>query len=120
MTMIPWKSSKRAIEAVLTTLPRNEQFHYPIRHGSMRVGLYSPQDVDDQTPHTQDELYIIASGSGWFVKGTQRVPCEPQDVLFVEAGVAHRFENFSDDFSAWVIFWGPQGGEENRDGEIGE
>jgi mannose-6-phosphate isomerase-like protein (cupin superfamily) len=106
-----WQNSKAGIEAILATLPMNEQFHYPIRHGSMRVGLYAPKGVDNQKPHDQDELYIIASGTGWFVKGNDRVAFAPQDVLFVEAGVAHRFEDFSDDFSTWVVFWGPKGGE---------
>lgn len=110
-TDMGWQSSKSAIEAVLATRPDKEQFHYPIRHGSMRVGLYAPKGEDDQTPHTQDELYIIASGTGWFVKGDTRVHFAPQDVLFVEASIEHRFENFTDDFSAWVIFWGPEGGE---------
>jgi len=32
-------------------------------------------------------------------------------MLFVPAGVEHRFENFSDDFATWVIFYGPEGGE---------
>jgi len=77
----------------------------------MRVGLYAPKGTDDQTPHDQDELYIIASGSGWFVKGMDRIAFAPQDVLFVEAGVDHRFEDFSGDFSTWVVFWGPTGGE---------
>jgi hypothetical protein len=25
--------------------------------------------------------------------------------------VPHRFENFTDDFGTWVIFYGPEGGE---------
>lgn len=106
-----WKSSKADILQHLATQPVERQFHYPILHGSMRVGLYAPRGEDDQTPHTQDELYIIASGTGWFVKGDTRVHFAPQDVLFVEAGIEHRFENFTDDFSTWVIFWGPEGGE---------
>jgi mannose-6-phosphate isomerase-like protein (cupin superfamily) len=106
-----WKSSQAAIETVLKTLPRDGQFHYPIRHGSMRVGLYAPRTTDDQTPHGQDELYIIASGTGWFVKGTERVAFQPRDVLLVEAGCVHRFEEFSSDFATWVVFWGPAGGE---------
>lgn len=106
-----WQSSKNAIEAILATQTADQQFHYPIRHGTMRVGLYVPREKDDQTPHEQDELYIIASGNGWFVKGSDRVAFAPNDVLFVEAGIAHRFEEFSDDFATWVIFWGPSSGE---------
>ena len=35
----------------------------------------------------------------------------PGDALFVPADVEHRFEEFSDDLSMWVVFWGPAGGE---------
>ena len=31
--------------------------------------------------------------------------------FFVPAGAVHRFENFLPDFSTWVVFWGPRGGE---------
>lgn len=81
------------------------------RHGSMNVEIYKPIKIDTQEPHTQDELYVIASGSGYFVNGDSREPFETGEVLFVPAGVEHRFEEFSDDFSAWVIFYGPEGGE---------
>jgi mannose-6-phosphate isomerase-like protein (cupin superfamily) len=84
---------------------------YPIRHGSMRVGLYAPRGTDPQVPHTQDEVYIVQSGSGTFAKGEERRPFKAGDVIFVEAGIAHRFEDFGDDFETWVVFWGPDGGE---------
>lgn len=80
-------------------------------HGSMSVELYQPIEIDTQEPHSQDELYVIASGSGHFVNGDKRHPFETGEVLFVPAGVEHRFEDFSADFSAWVIFYGPEGGE---------
>lgn len=43
----------------------------------------------------------------------KRLPGAPAagDTLFVAAGVTHRFEQFSDDFVTWVVFYGPQGGE---------
>ena len=43
--------------------------------------------------------------------GEERHPFNAGDLLFVPAGVVHRFEDFSDDFSTWVIFYGPEGGE---------
>ena len=86
-------------------------YHYPIRHGSMRVGVYAPRGRDPQQPHTQDEIYIVINGSGTFVKGDERRPFRPGDVIFVEAGVVHRFEDFSEDFETWVVFYGPEGGE---------
>ena len=55
---------------------------------------------------------MVASGRGEFVsEGGGRVSFGPNDLLFAAAGVAHRFENFSDDFAVWVLFYGPEGGE---------
>jgi quercetin dioxygenase-like cupin family protein len=48
------------------------------------------------------------------VNGPARERFAPGDVLFVPAGTIHRFEEFTDDFRTWVIFYGPPGGE--RDG----
>lgn len=81
------------------------------RHGSLEVEYYKPDGVDRQTPHTRDELYVIASGAGFFVHEGQRQPVEVGEVLFVPAGDDHRFVDFTDDFATWVVFYGPEGGE---------
>jgi hypothetical protein len=52
-------------------------------------------------------LLIVASGSGTFRRGEERAPFQPGDFLFVAAGVPHRFEEFTDDFQTWVLFFGP-------------
>ena len=83
-------------------------------HGRMQVRFYAPRGVDRQTPHTQDELYVVVQGSGSFVCGDQRTAFGPGDVLFAPAGAVHRFEDFGDDFGVWVIFYGPEGGEAPR------
>jgi mannose-6-phosphate isomerase-like protein (cupin superfamily) len=80
------------------------------RRGPLSVELFAPRGVDTQKPHAQDELYIVARGSGEFVNGPRRHPFGPGDVMFVPAGIVHRFENFSDDFLVWVVFCGPEGG----------
>ena len=110
MTDTDWTFS---LESALAALPDDpdRRFAYPIRHGSMRVGIYAPAGTDGQAPHEQDELYIVASGSGTFVKKGERRPFKAGDAIFVEAHAPHRFEDFSEDFATWVIFWGPKGGE---------
>jgi mannose-6-phosphate isomerase-like protein (cupin superfamily) len=80
-------------------------------HGTMLAKLYCPRGEDLQKPHTRDEVYIVASGSGTFVAGNKRHPFAPGDFLFVPAHVVHRFENFTDDLKLWVVFYGPEGGE---------
>jgi mannose-6-phosphate isomerase-like protein (cupin superfamily) len=81
------------------------------KHGSLRVKLYKPNGIDHQKPHTQDEIYVVISGKGFFVKGGERKPFEPGEVLFAPAGEEHRFESFREDFATWVFFYGPEGGE---------
>lgn len=81
------------------------------QHGTLVVEYYAPKDVDPQEPHTRDEVYVVVAGSGWFVHEGERQPFEAGEVLFVPAGDAHRFEDFTDDFATWVLFYGPEGGE---------
>ena len=84
---------------------------FVFEHGTLQVKMYRPQKQDLQKPHARDELYFIAGGTGQFVNGGDRHAFGPGDVLFVPAGVVHRFEAFSDDFCTWVVFYGPEGGE---------
>jgi len=89
----------------------NQLFLELFTHGTLSVEVYRPLSIDLQKPHEKDELYVIISGTGEFFCGGDRQPFKPGDMLFVPAGVDHRFENFSDDFATWVIFYGPKGGE---------
>jgi mannose-6-phosphate isomerase-like protein (cupin superfamily) len=91
--------------------PQNEDVVAVFEHGSLVIKLYAPRGIDDQTPHSRDEIYVIARGTGEFVCGESRQPFAPEDVFFAAAGIAHRFENFTDDFAVWVFFYGPEGGE---------
>jgi len=81
------------------------------QHGSLLLKLFAPRGNDPQQPHVRDEIYLVAQGRGWFVNGPVRHPFATGDVLFVPAGVVHRFEDFSDDMVLWVVFYGPDGGE---------
>jgi mannose-6-phosphate isomerase-like protein (cupin superfamily) len=81
------------------------------RHGTLTVKLYAPRGNDPQTPHTRDEIYVIASGTGRFLRGAEEISFGVGDVLFVAAGEEHRFVEFTEDFATWVFFYGPEGGE---------
>src|SRR5947207_1031257 len=91
--------------------PDGERFVEAFRHGTLIVELYAPRGHDPQTPHDRDELYFVVSGAGEFVVAGERRRFAAGDALFVAAHVEHRFENFSADFAAWVVFYGPPGGE---------
>jgi mannose-6-phosphate isomerase-like protein (cupin superfamily) len=90
---------------------QGERYVELFQHGSLSVELYAPRGTDPQTPHTRDEVYVVIEGSGSFRNGTERHRFERGDVLFVAAGVEHRFEEFTDDLAVWVFFYGPEGGE---------
>jgi mannose-6-phosphate isomerase-like protein (cupin superfamily) len=79
--------------------------------GSVVVEMYSPVGADPQKPHTRDELYFVTRGSGKFFDGQKRHSVASGSFIFVAAGQVHRFEDFSDDFVVWVVFYGPEGGE---------
>jgi mannose-6-phosphate isomerase-like protein (cupin superfamily) len=91
--------------------PNGERFTAMLEHGSLVVELYAPRGSDPQMPHTRDEVYVIVTGEGFFVNGASRESFGPGDLLFVPAGVVHRFEDFTDDLTVWVMFYGPEGGE---------
>lgn len=100
-------------EEMLAKIPEEAsvRFHIGLERGTLKVELYVPRGEDLQKPHEQDECYIVTRGHGQFIMGEQTVDFKPMDFLFVPAGVPHRFVNFGDEMEAWVIFYGPPGGE---------
>jgi mannose-6-phosphate isomerase-like protein (cupin superfamily) len=101
------------LEDGLTRLPGpgGERFAELLKHGTLSVELYAPHRTDPQQPHSRDEVYVVVSGTGRFLRGDEQVVFERGDVLFVAAGQVHRFVDFSQDFVTWVFFYGPEGGE---------
>jgi mannose-6-phosphate isomerase-like protein (cupin superfamily) len=108
-----------SLRAAMKALPTadGKPFAELFRHGSLTVEIYAPRGRDTQQPHTRDEVYLVAQGHGVYVVAEQRVNFVAGDVLFAAAGEVHRFEEFSDDFYAWVLFYGPEGGEAAQDPE---
>jgi mannose-6-phosphate isomerase-like protein (cupin superfamily) len=106
-------TERHTVERALELVSGSDDGAYGVllKHGTMELGFYRPDGIDPQQPHTRDEIYIVQSGSGFFVCGDDRRPFEAGEALFVPAGVVHRFEAFSADFAAWVVFYGPEGGE---------
>lgn len=79
--------------------------------GTLEAELYTPEGRDPQKPHSRDEVYVVAAGNAMFFDGNERHPVSVGSFVFVPAGSEHRFEDFSQDFSVWVFFYGPEGGE---------
>jgi mannose-6-phosphate isomerase-like protein (cupin superfamily) len=97
-------------------IPEGRRSAELMRRGTMTLRYYAPQGSDLQTPHDQDEVYIVQSGRGTVASSPdegrlEQRPFGPGDAIFVPAGHVHRFVDFASDFAVWVVFWGPVGGE---------
>ncbi len=102
---LPFPATEKWPEGVWDTIS--------MQHGSMSLILFAPQNHDYQTPHQQDEIYVVFRGNGKLVAPDKTVSFLSGDVLFVPARQEHRFEEFSDDLILWAVFYGPNGGETN-------
>jgi mannose-6-phosphate isomerase-like protein (cupin superfamily) len=91
--------------------PAGEHSVSLLRHGTLHVKLSLPVRPNVQTPHEQDEVYVIVRGHGVLVHDGNRDQCQPGDLMFIAAGTDHHFEDFTDDLAVWVVFFGPPGGE---------
>jgi mannose-6-phosphate isomerase-like protein (cupin superfamily) len=59
-----------------------------------------------QVPHQRDELYFVAAGTGRYRVEDRMTQVGAGDVLFCGAHVKHGFEDMSNNFSVWVLFYG--------------
>src|ERR1700734_3011232 len=65
----------------------------PLRVADLSVGTYSVRrgGADDQTPHTEDEIYVVTAGQATLEAGGQRARVGPGAVIYVAAGGGDRF-----------------------------
>jgi quercetin dioxygenase-like cupin family protein len=77
-----------------------------LRVPSLSVGLYVlPAGASDpQQPHTEDEVYHVVSGKGHIRVGAEDRAVGAGTVVFVEAGVDHRFYDIEEDLTVLVFF----------------
>lgn len=80
-------------------------FTTAFRRRNITLEFFAPRGTDYQTPHEEDEFYFIVKGAGDLVIEGERFSCAVGDALFVPAKAAHRFENFTEDFATWVVFF---------------
>jgi len=111
MQQIEAPPALRLAEALSRVPTTGEPFARLFEHGTLVIGMYAPRDVDLQTPHARDEVYVVVAGMAEFFYGNGRRPVASGDFLFVPDFAPHRFASMSDDFATWVIFYGPEGGE---------
>jgi mannose-6-phosphate isomerase-like protein (cupin superfamily) len=83
-----------------------EVFRAPGASLSLTVARWPAGSVDDQRPHTEDEVYYVAGGRAVLTIGEEGVRVTRGTVAFVAAGVEHRFSEISEDLEV-LVFWSP-------------
>ncbi len=91
--------------------PAGERSVPVLQRGTLDVKLSLPVPPNEQTPHAQDEIYVILRGRGVLIHDGKRESFESGDILFVAAGTEHHYAEFTEDLALWRVFYGPGGGE---------
>lgn len=83
-----------------------------LRKASMSLGLYvlPAGALDGQSPHEEDEAYVVIAGSGRFTAAEETREVVAGDVLFVAAGVQYHFHDIAEELRLIVLFAPPESG----------
>jgi len=72
----------------------------------LSVGTYCipAGGIDEQSPHTEDEIYIVTAGQAKLAAGGEVAEVQPGSVVYVPAGEVHRFTDIAEDLVVLVVF----------------
>jgi mannose-6-phosphate isomerase-like protein (cupin superfamily) len=81
-----------------------------LRESTMSAGVYGlpVNGVDPQLPHAEDELYVVIDGRAVIRVADETSPVGPGSVVFVPAGVPHKFEDITEALRVLVLFAPPE------------
>jgi quercetin dioxygenase-like cupin family protein len=84
----------------------NQRWGEFLRVPSLSMGLYRLKtgQVDEQQPHTEDEVYLVLSGKASFRTSGQEQTVVFGSLIFVEKNVEHRFVDITEDLTVLVFF----------------
>jgi mannose-6-phosphate isomerase-like protein (cupin superfamily) len=77
-----------------------------LRVPDLSAGLYAlpAGAADPQRPHREDEVYLVTTGRGSIRVGAEDHAVGPGTLIYVPAGVEHRFHSLSEDLTVLVLF----------------
>jgi mannose-6-phosphate isomerase-like protein (cupin superfamily) len=77
-----------------------------LRKLSLSMGVYRlpAGGVDPQSPHTEDEVYYVVDGKARIRVGDEDRSVSGGSIVFVAAGVPHRFQTIEEDLTMLVFF----------------
>ncbi len=82
-----------------------------LRTQSLSCGVYVLEAgaTDPQSPHGEDEVYFVVRGQGQVTVDGEARAIESGSVIFVGAGVEHKFHDIVDELQLLVFFAPPEG-----------
>jgi mannose-6-phosphate isomerase-like protein (cupin superfamily) len=77
-----------------------------LRVPTVSCGLYrlAAGSRDMQTPHDEDEMYVVLEGRAQLQVGDEVYEVKPGSVLYVQAAEAHSFFEIVEDMTLLVVF----------------
>ena len=81
------------------------------RRPGLSFGMYwlSAGVNDPQSPHIEDEIYVVVAGRGSIDMAGERHPIEPGSVISIPRHVEHTFVDVTEDLALVVVFGPPEG-----------
>ena len=73
---------------------------------SVGLAVWPAGSADRQQPHREDEVYYVISGRGVMKVANEDRQVKPGSLVFVAAGVEHRFHDITEDLRV-LVFWAP-------------
>lgn len=81
-----------------------------LRSQALSVGLYVLDEgaIDAQSPHHEDEVYVVLAGRSRFTAGDDVRDVVAGDTIYVAAGVPHKFLDITERLELIVVFAPPE------------
>lgn len=76
---------------------------------SVGLAVWRAGSTDRQRPHLEDEVYYVISGRGSLLVAGENRAVKAGSLVFVAAGVEHRFHDIAEDLRV-LVFWAPPHG----------
>ena len=82
-----------------------------LRTKAFSVGLYvlAAGATDEQSPHTEDEIYYVVGGRAQVTVGDTTSAVQPGSIVRAGPGVPHRFHDIAEKLQLLVFFAPPEG-----------
>ena len=89
---------------------RGRPYDEVLRVDALSVGVYrlDAGAIDAQTPHGEDEIYVVLSGQGSIEIGEDRAEVSAGSLVDVPTGVPHRFRDITAALEVLVVFAPPE------------